>query len=59
MTAIPGDLGLVVLLPFAGDTVAEAMAQAVRQSIPDVRAARYTVGGSERPEDLWGRLLQG
>ncbi|MCB1208923.1 MAG: hypothetical protein KDK97_06330 [Verrucomicrobiales bacterium] len=59
MTAMPGDAGLVVLLPFAGDAAAEAMAQAVRHSIPDVRAARYTIAGAERPEVIWGRLLQG
>jgi hypothetical protein len=59
MTAMPGDTGLVVLLPFAGDAAAESMAQGVRQRFSEVRAARFTIAGAERPEDLWGRLLQG
>ena len=59
MTAMPGDTGLVVLLPFAGDAAAESMVQGVRQRFSEVRAARFTIAGEERPEDLWGRLLQG
>lgn len=59
MTAMPGDTGLVVLLPFAGDAAAESMAQGVRLRFSEVWVSEVHHRWAERPEDLWGRLSAG
>ncbi|MDB6140940.1 MAG: hypothetical protein JWO94_4012 [Verrucomicrobiaceae bacterium] len=47
---------LIILLPFSGETEAEALSQQIAKASPQVRLARYLVAGPLKLEDFWAHV---
>lgn len=57
-TPLSRDKAMAILLPFAGEAEASALAGALTQAIPGARTRHRTVSGGEAPETLWQFLQQ-